>query len=360
MNILLFTLEYPPYNGGIANYYGSLVKYWPSSSDNIFVLNNNDDRLINKSWPFLKWLPGIWALKKVIKKPKIDYLIIGHVLPLGLIGLIFNKLYGTKYSVILHGLDFSSGVKIWRKRLITKKILNGAEKIICANKYTAELVKNFLGSKTITKIKTVNPGITDRPAVEGDQRLIKKYNLENKKIILSVGRLTKRKGFDKVIEVLPAALKKIPELFYVILGNGEELNNLKIQISNSKLEKNILIINDATDADRDEWYRSCDIFIMPSKNINGDFEGFGIVYLEANLAGKPVIAGNNGGVGEAVIDGMNGLLVDSYNNNNIAEAIFKLASNKSFADKLGAQGRERAIREFDWRKQIKKIYDIIS
>jgi len=359
MKTLLFTLEYPPFHGGVANYYGSLVKYWPSQDD-IAVLNNSDDRLINNKLPAFKWLPACFALRREIKQRKIDHILVGQILPLGTAALICFKFFKTKYSVFLHGLDFTLAVKTRRKKFISRKILTGAEKIICANSYTAELVKQVFPAMA-RKITVVNPGV-EKLAAHNSQlvtQLSKKYNIENKIIFLSVGRLIKRKGFDKVIEAMPAILKQMPNLVYTIVGDGPEIENWKLKINNLGLEKQIKIIDQTTDEERDAWYNLCDIFIMPARNINGDFEGFGIVYLEAGLAGKPVIAGRSGGVGDAVIDGLNGLLVDPENINQLASAVIKLALNPELRKKLGEQGRKRAIKEFDWEKQAEKIYKSI-
>ncbi|MBU4015184.1 glycosyltransferase family 4 protein [Patescibacteria group bacterium] len=114
------------------------------------------------------------------------------------------------------------------------------------------------------------------------------------------------------------------------------------------------------DESRNAWYKICDIFIMPARNIKGDFEGFGIVYLEANLAGKPVIAGNSGGARDAVENGVNGLLVNPEDINEISNAIIKLAQDENLRKKLGEQGRERSIREFSWEKQAEKIYNCVT
>lgn len=114
------------------------------------------------------------------------------------------------------------------------------------------------------------------------------------------------------------------------------------------------------DEEKNLWHSLCDIFVMPARNIAGDFEGFGIVYLEANLAGKPVIAGRSGGVSDAVIDGLNGLLVDPENVNDLSKKIIRLALDHELRQKLGEQGRERALREFNWQKQTEKIYNIIG
>ena len=352
MKTLLFTLEYPPFRGGVANYYGNLVKDWLTPGD-IFVLNNNDGALINERLPFLKWLPAYFALRQKIKQEKIEHILVGQILPLGLVAWLCSRFFKIKYSVILHGQDFSFALKSWRKAAAAKLILNQAHKIIVANSYTAGLVKEFLGHAAAGKIVIVNPGV-DNLATRNSQlatQLRKKYKLNNKIILLSVGRLVKRKGFDLVDAALPEVFKKIPNLVYVIIGHEAELRNSQF--------KNAIVINDALDAERDAWYNACDIFIMPSRNIDGDYEGFGIVYLEANLAGKPVIAGKSGGAGGAVINGLNGLIVAPENTLEISQAIIKLAENPNLRQKLGEQGRARAINEFAWEKQINKIYQAI-
>lgn len=383
MKTLLFTLEYPPFRGGIANYYGNLVKYWPEPRE-IFVLDNNEGKLIRQpaDWLWPKWLPAAWQLKKEIKKNKINYVLVGHILPLGTVAWLLSKTVNFKYSVILHGLDFTFACRSLRKRWLTKRILERAENIICANSYVAKLVGDFLDDKR--EIAVVNPGIDVQITrnMQDKTEIKEKYNLENKFVLLTVGRLVKRKGVDMVLKSLPKVLKEIPNLLYVILGNGPELENIKNYVSKLKLEKNALVIDNAGDGERNVWYELCDIFIMPARIIraatrldsarqaNGthpdekmygnDFEGFGIVYLEANLAGKPVIAGNSGGVGDAVKDGINGLLVNPESKEEIAGAIIKLTRDENLRKKLGRQGRQRAIKEFNWEKQVKKIFSFIK
>src|SRR3989338_3146233 len=254
MKVLLFTLEYSPFKGGVANYYGSLIKYWPEPA-NIFVLNNNEGRLINRHWLVLKWLPAIFKLNQAVKKNKIDHIIIGQILPLGLVGLIGNKIFKTKYSVVLHGMDISFAAKVWRIRILTKIILNRAQSIICSNSYAAKLASRLFLKNKLDKITVVNPGAENYPADNEliSQKIKQQYNLENKIILLSVGRLIKRKGFDKVIEALPKVLEKIPNLIYVILGNGEERENFKFKISDLKLKDKVFIISNAGDEERNAW-----------------------------------------------------------------------------------------------------------
>jgi len=366
MKTLLFTLEYPlpdqspgqAFYGGVANYYGNLVKYWPEGDD-IFVLNNNDNKLIKK-WLWPKWLLVIYYLWKIVKKEKISYVLVGHILPLGITAWILSKFIKFRYGVILHGMDFTYALRTPKKRWITKKIFKKADKIICVNSYLADLVRDFLSEDQAEKIIIVNPGIENKNLGFKNEELriesFNKYNLENKIILFSLGRLVKRKGFDKVITAMPKVLKHVPNLVYAIAGDGPDKDYLK-KLAEDK--KNIIFLGKITDEEKWAWLNLGDIFIMPSRQIKEDFEGFGIVYLEANLCSRPVIAGDSGGVRAAVEDGVNGLLVNPINTEEIAETIIKLAKDKDLREKLGKQGRERAIKEFNWEKQVGKIHNTI-
>lgn len=358
MKTLLFTLEYPPFHGGIANYYENLSKHW--IGDAMIILHNNDNELINEKRSFLKWLPAIGTLWRTIKKEKIEYIIVGHILPLGTATWLVCCLLKIKYAVILHGMDFGMAVSRPQKKWLAKKILKRADKIICGNTYTAEMVKKAFGDSA--KIFVVNPGVENQIShnMEHITELKNKYNLDGKIVLLTVGRLVARKGIDKVLESMPVISQHLPNLVYIIIGNGPDLEELKSQINNYLLNKNTIIITDATDEERNSWYDLCDIFIMPARSEGGDFEGFGIVYLEAGLHGKPVIAGDSGGVRDAVEDNLNGLLINPTDTAAIARAVVGLAQDESLRRQLGEQGRARAIARFDWSKQVEKIYKIVS
>jgi phosphatidylinositol alpha-1,6-mannosyltransferase len=378
---LLFTLEYPPFRGGVSRYYQNLSGYWPGGDFFILAddaLGGRDEKKI-KYRPLLnrylrpRWLPAVWHLYKEIRgikrlfsaadreKPAVQ-VIVGQILPLGIAAYFLSKFSKFSYSVVLHGLDFSLALKTRWKRKITGKILARADKIICANKYTANLVKTF-SVNLAEKVFVANPGI-EPFFVRNPQRvreLQDKYSLAGKTVLFGLGRLVRRKGFDRVIEAMPAVSRVVPQTVCVIGGNGPEEAALKKMVSDlpKEVKKNIIFVGQLSEEDRWAWLELCDIFIMASRNIDGDFEGFGIVYLEANLAGKPVIAGDSGGVRDAVIDGINGLLVDSENPDDIARAIIKLSSDAKLRQALGEQGKRRAVESFNAKKQAEKFYNFI-
>ncbi len=360
MKTLLFTLEYPPFNGGVANYYGNLAKYWPIT-EKMSVLNNNRQELIRKDG-FLAWIPSFFTLKRKLVLEKFDYLLVGHILPLGTVAYLISWLHPIKYGVFLHGMDLAFALRSARKRYISKLILNKADKIICANSYVQEKLIEFipdLADKTII----VNPGI-EGGAPETDPNDIleikKKYNLEGKTVLLSLGRLVKRKGVDRTIEALTSIPpEKSENLIYFIAGAGPREEYLRKLVPSSFLDR-IIFLGSLSEEEKWVWLKLCDIFIMPSRDISGDFEGFGIVYLEANLCGKPVIAGNSGGVRDAVVNDINGLLVDPDKVEMISQAINRLVADPKLCSELGERGRLRAQRDFNWENQAIKISQFIN
>ncbi|MBL7058755.1 glycosyltransferase family 4 protein [Patescibacteria group bacterium] len=360
MNLLMFTLEYPPFHGGIANYYGNLVKYWPKA-DKMFVLNNNDSKLLSQNIPFIRVMILFFILYKEIKLKKIDHVIVGNVLPLGTVAYLISRFLKVSYSVVLHGTDFSFATRQYRKKKITRTILNNAGNIVCANSFTAELVDKFL--KRNKKVEIVNPGICAQGGVQISRSQIKKlfsdYNLEGKYILLSVGRLVRRKGFDSVIMAISTILQNAPNLMYVIIGDGPDRDYLLNIIKINSLEEKVLLLDNVDDERKQLWYNMCNCFILVSHEIGGDYEGFGIVYLEANLAEKPVIAGDSGGVKDVVREGVNGILVDPYNVDMISDAIIDLYRNKNLRDRLGGAGKKMVLRYFDWKDQVEKFYSIV-
>lgn len=357
MKTLLFTLEYPPFKGGVANYYEHLVKYYPDPKK-ILVLHNNENKLI-KQHAFPKWMPAYRALKKMVKQEGIEHIIVGHILPLGTVTYFFSMFNKINYTVMLHGMDFAYAMKKTRKKILAKMILSNSKNIICANRYTKNLIVDIFSNIEEEKITVVNPGVDSPPAINKSEidRISSFHNLGNKKILFSLGRLVKRKGFDKVIEAMPEILKYIPNLCYYIAGTGndeEYLRNL------AKQYKNINFLGNIREKEKWVWLNICNVFAMPARSIDGDFEGFGIVFLEANIVGKPVIAGNSGGQTDAVKNTLSGFLVDPENTEQIANAIIKLMTEEQNAKLMGEYGRARAQKEFQWQTKIDKIYNLLN
>lgn len=310
----------------------------------------------------MRWLPSVGVLGRMIRSRRIDYVLVGQLLPLGIAAWWQSFFKKFKYGVFLHGMDFAYALKIPRKRFMARLILSRADRIICANSYVADRVREFFPDFE-DMIGLVNPGV-DSGAVLANplikEELKEKYGLADKIVLFTLGRLVRRKGVDRTIQALaqiPAPL--VDKLIYFVAGQGPRAEYLRSLVPADFLNR-VIFLGEISDEDKWAWMDLCDIFVMPSRDIAGDFEGFGIVYLEANLCAKPVLAGQSGGVKDAVVGGLNGLIVDSESVEAIRDGLVKLAEDPVLRRTLGEQGRERALKEFNWEKQTSKLISLIK
>lgn len=370
---LLFTIDFAPRTGGVAKYYENMCAYLPY--DKITVLcqhekgENGFDRkqkyaiyrknLILRSpiWP--KWIFSPFHLHNAVKREQVELILVGQLLPIGTVAWLYKKIFKIPYGIFIHGMDLGMAKQKKRKYKLAAKILKDADFIITNSDYTKKTVANFDIEEY--KIFVVYPFV-EVPQIKGDQKpkLIASLRKNDRKVILTLGRLVKRKGQDMVIQALPKILKHYSNFIYVIAGDGQDKKYLYDLAIACNVENKIIFAGEISDMEKAYYYSNCDIFIMPSRNIAGDAEGFGIVYLEAALYGKPSIAGRSGGAPEAVLDGQTGILTDPENIDEIANTVIKLLDNPCLLNKLGVQSRERVLRDFTRGKQIKKVEHLLS
>ena len=282
-----------------------------------------------------------------------------QVISAGLAGFIIKKLKGTPYVVYTYSADILEFSKNFLTRWIMKKVLAGSEHIIANSVFTKTLVNGYkLAARE--KIIVSTPGVdTDRynPG-KGPSDIKERYGIpEGHKVILSVSRLAVRKGHDNVIKALPDILRSYPDVVYLVVGEGNRRAELETLVRKKGLERNVIFAGEMPPEELVFFYNACDIFIMVPCYMRGagDVEGFGIVFLEANACGKPVIAGNSGGVPEAVIDGRTGLLVDPEDVGQIRDAVLRLLMDERYAGELGKNGLRRACNEFNWNSRAEEL-----
>jgi len=373
---LLVTIDFPPMIGGVANYWANLNKHFPS--EDIVVLAPEYDHshgfdihqnyliyrknLISKAkWLWPKWLPLLYFMYRLIKSEKIEKVIVGQILPVGTAAYILKKILKFDYVVSAHGMDVKTPKVGTRKYKIMKKVFRKASHVISNSQFTKRAIEKL--GVPADKISIIYPcpniqTIDIDPVLQED--IINQYDLQDKKILLTVGRLVERKGHDRVIQSMAKLSQRFPDLRYVIIGRGSNLSNLKYLVKRLGLKKQVIFLERVDDDELQIFYDLADVFIMTSRELSsGDVEGFGIVYLEANNFKKPVIAGRTGGATEAVEHEVNGLLVDPDDFRHIAKAITKLFKHKDLARQLGEKGFERNQTRFCWPVQAEKLENII-
>lgn len=176
--------------------------------------------------------------------------------------------------------------------------------------------------------------------------------------LLSVSRLSEpHKGHDLVIRAMPAILRRQPDARYVIVGEGCLSDDLKALARKEGVGHAVRFGGQLSEGDKAALLHACRAFVMVSREQRRPalFEGFGIVYIEAALAGRPAIAGASGGCRDAVLDGETGVLVDPTSVTDVACAALRLLQDPEYADRLGVQAQRRAQADFTWDKAIARM-----
>ncbi len=184
---------------------------------------------------------------------------------------------------------------------------------------------------------------------------------EVRSLILSVGRLVARKGFDSVLRVYTKLREQYAGLDLKIIGDGPDRTRLEQLACELGLNPREIFLGAMEHEQIVPWYDCASVFLLLSRDEgNGDVEGFGMVFLEANAHGVPVVAGRSGGVPEAVIDTETGYLVDPLDIETAAARVATLLANEPLRARLGQQGRARVQKDFRWADRAKWLLELLS
>jgi phosphatidyl-myo-inositol dimannoside synthase len=195
----------------------------------------------------------------------------------------------------------------------------------------------------------VDPNAVAAPAAAVRARVRQRFGLGQAPFLLSIGMLRRRKGMDLLIDAFVELGQRHRALHLVIAGDGPERAALRARVEQSAIGDRVHFAGSIDDETRNALLAECEVFVLANRRLPGDVEGFGIVFLEAALHGKAVVGGRNGGVPDAVLDGVTGTLMDTeVGHAPLTAAIERLLADPDLARTMGARGRERALTDFGW------------
>lgn len=260
-----------------------------------------------------------------------------------------------KFSLITYGKDILLDPPLYLKRFYFTHF----DKILVISEHMKRLLKKIykLDDQKV-EITNVGVNIKNLNINTSKNELRKKYGISNDTfVILSVGRHNPRKNFDLVIESIKKIRDTHPDLdlLYILIGKGKDTNRLKSLAKKLNLEEYIKFLGECENKKRNEFYKLSDIFVMASKSMRRNIEGFGIVFLEANYHKLPVIGAASGGIRDAIIHNKTGLLVKPNDLYDLYEKIMFLYQNPKRRQEMGEFGRKRVLKRFTWENMI-KIY----
>lgn len=374
-SVLLISELYPPAVGGSAVLFGNIYPRMSHTSLTVLTddrLGHDEDvvegvRIVRRRLRTPWW--GVGDPRGLARHMRSAYTIrrvagamrpapvvhCGRILPEGLAARLAKLGGGPRFVCWAHGEDLAFMSTSRDLTATMGHVVNQAERVIA----NSENTKAFLTGAGIApgKIAVVHPGVDCarfRPDVDGSV-VRSQHGLGSDVVVLSVGRLQARKGHDVALQAVAALRAGVPSLKYVIVGDGEERPRLERLAATLGVSDSVVFAGEVADEALPRYFAACDVFLLANRVEQGDFEGFGIVFLEAAATGKPVIGGASGGVTEAVEDGASGLLVDASSVEAVTTALAALVRSPDMRHAYGEAGRRRAVERFSWESAARRV-----
>ncbi|MFZ5982226.1 MAG: glycosyltransferase family 4 protein [Patescibacteria group bacterium] len=350
MKILFISHSYPPIVGGVESQNFELYT-WLSRIAEVKLLANRKRWLI----PFFLKYASVRAL---FSAKNYDVVLLGSCL-LSPVGWLIKKFTRTPVISVAHGLDLTWKnliyQKLWLRNFIPsldkliaigqETIAVGTERGIPKEKFV--LVPNGVDTEKFWKSHTRE----ELEKVVGEK-------LDDKKILLTTGRLAVHKGVDWFVDQVMPKMGK--DVIYLIAGEGEKRKDIEKAIKKNNLEDQVKMLGYVSDADREILYNTADVYIKPNIKVPGTMEGFGLVVVEAASCKLPVVASRLEGLKDAIRDGENGFLIEPYDTDGFVKKIKELLEDENYRVSFGEKARKYVMENFAWEKIAGRYAEEIS
>lgn len=379
--VLLLSNLFLPHAGGSRVMYYNLFKRMAAAGDVVTVVTaevpgwrefdaaeQNDRFRIRRRFQPLRdhgWRqiprmlgPVLYAFLSVLRaRPQVLHC--GDLFPIGLVAVLWRKVLRTPLVVYCHGENITQTDNYRFQPKIRNFIYASADIMVANGDFTAELLKR--NGIPAARIRKITPGLDASVFFPEppDADLRRKYGIrEDERVVVTVSRLDPRKGHDRVLRALAALSGEVPPFKYVIVGRGGQEDALRVLTGELGLRDQVVFAGFVPGEALNHHYNLADIMAMPNVDIEGNLEGFGMVFLEANAAGKPVIGGRSGGTAEAIVEGETGFLVDPGDERALEVALRKLLTDDGLRRRMGERGLARVRQEFDWDSRAAALRQI--
>jgi phosphatidylinositol alpha-1,6-mannosyltransferase len=373
LRFLVFADNYRPEIGGIAEHAYKVAKHLSRRTAHVVVLarayGGDDESGCDhggpvyrvRRTPFFSWFSYTYIAARLIRRHDIDvvYNVTGY--PCGIISWFLSFFLRFRYTITTHAHEvvYSMGTPRQVLKALLKRwqvaVMNRADKVFAVSDFTRRTM--IEAGVVPERIALIYNGVdlSDFEEHLPVAETLEKYRLAGKRVILTVARLDVHKGHDLVIQAMSRILERVPGAVYAIVGGGKMERPLRRLVRSEGLEQHVIFTGVLPRKQVLALLKICDVFVMVSRQVITDTEGFGIVFLEASAMKKPVLGGRSGGIPDAVKDGVSGFLVDPGDSNAIAEVILRLLEDHQLASRLGLRGYEMVRERFTWDKVVDRI-----
>lgn len=369
---LLVTNDFPPTVGGIQSYLRDFVATLDPSQVVVFASTQDAGAATaydaELPYPVIRWprrvmlpTPGTAReMERIIREQDIDTVWFGAAAPLALMGAAARRAGATRVIASTHGHEVGWSM-LPGARQVLRRIGGSADVVTYISDYTLRRFRSAFGSgpnfvhlPSGVDVEWFSP---DTPAERAATR--RRFSLGDGPLVVCISRLVPRKGQDQLIRAWPAVQRSHPAARLVIVGagsHGRALRKLAAPLADA-----VVFTGPLPAADLRSVLAAADVFAMPARTRGRglDVEGLGIVYLEAQACGVPVVAGDSGGAPETVTP-ETGVVVDGRDLQELAEALGGLLGDPQLREKMGRAGRRHATGHWTWDIMGARLRELVT
>jgi phosphatidylinositol alpha-1,6-mannosyltransferase len=298
-------------------------------------------------------LAGYWrtykAVRRLARAHGVTRLHCGRCLPEGWVGWLLKKRHGLPYACYVYGEELNYSADSRELSWMMRRVLRGADFVVAISRNTERIVRDDWGLPA-GRVRLLYPGVDTNQFVPAARCPAARARLGwgDRPVVLTVGRLQERKGHDTMIRALAEVRKTVPDVLYAIAGDGEERPRLEELARREGLGGHVQFLSEIDDAGLLRAYQQCDLFALPNRQVGQDIEGFGIVLIEAQACGKPVIAGASGGTAETLSEPETGSVIDCSTPAELGPLVAAWLADRPRLARMGEAARAWAVERFDW------------
>lgn len=365
MRLLMVSQDFPPDTGGIQTYSAAHAEHLASRCDWFGVVAPDSEGAYQLDQEFPYPVFRVSCRNELLLFPLL-FRLPGLMAQYG-VDTVFHAQWQTVGASVLARRRGWKG-SIQCAAHLRELLFNPYEKIPLVNRlfvryrrYLLRCVDHFYPVSSYTRDQLIEEGVdTERLTIVpngtdperffpgGSDEMRRKLGLAGRRVMITITRLVPRKGIDLVIRTLPELLKDIPDLRYLVVGEGDDRGRLERLVDQLGLQKSVHFIGRIPHERVRDYYQLADLFVMPSQTIEPDVEGAGIVFLEANACGLPVIGSDSGGIPSVIQDEETGFIVPEGDLDILKQRIRQLLTQPDLSSKMGENGRVYVLNTGNW------------
>jgi len=298
---------------------------------------------------FVGYLANYLRLRRLVRRRQIASLHAASLLPEGFLAWMLHRTTGLPMLCFIHGEELEIAAASRELSWMAGRVVAAAHTIVANSENTRRLIVGYWPAAR-DKIVVLTPGVDVERFLPAEPSAAVRARLgwTGRRVVLTAGRLQERKGHANFVRALPEIRQAVPDVLYAIAGDGQERESLEALVDAVGVRGCVKFHGELNDAALIECYQQCELFVLPNRTAGRDIEGFGMVLVEAQACGKPVIAGDSGGAPETVRAPETGLVVDCERPENIVEPVVRLLLNAGLRTSMGAAARQWTLERFDW------------